>query len=79
MTPEVLALDSLRERFRPFMPEEEERAPGGNGPKNLTGFLRGYIGVLHSGEHIPGGANMSENTGKQFAEGLLKKHQARGS
>ncbi len=41
----------------------------------LADFLRGHIGVLHSGEHVPGGDRMSEDSGKKFAEGLLKQRQ----
>ncbi len=36
-------------------------------------FLEGFIGVLDSSEHVPGGANMSAMTGRDFADGLLKK------
>ncbi len=39
-------------------------------------FLRGYISVLHSSEYIPGGAQMSKDSGKQFVAGLLK-HRGR--
>ena len=41
----------------------------------LEDFLQGHIGVLHSSEHMPGGARMSVDSGKKFAEGLLKKRQ----
>lgn len=45
-------------------------------PKTLAAFLDGYVGVLHSGEKVPGGARLSENTGKKFADGLAKKRAA---
>lgn len=43
----------------------------------LADFLRRHIGVLHSGEHVPGGARMSEDTGRKFTEILIKKHRRR--
>ena len=69
-TPEQLALDSLRERF--VLAADAVRAEGQG---TLAEFLRGHMGVLHSSEHIPGGARMSEQTGKKFATGLLAEHQ----
>ena len=60
-TPEQIALDSLREHFAaaeaPETSEEEE--------ETLADFLQGHIGVLHSSEHVPGGARMSEDSGRQ--------------
>ena len=41
----------------------------------LADFLQGHIGILHSSEYIPGGARMSEDSGKKFAKGLLEQHQ----
>ncbi|OFV90235.1 MAG: hypothetical protein A3J75_01915 [Acidobacteria bacterium RBG_16_68_9] len=72
-TPEVLALDSLRERFSPDADDESSEESKG---KTLADFLEGYVGVLHSAEKVPGGARMSENRGKKFAEGLAKKREA---
>ena len=70
-TPEQLALDSLRERFigreAPPYPARE--------PETLADFLRGHLGVLHSSEHVPGGARMSEASGKKFTAGPLAQHQ----
>lgn len=74
-TPELLAVDSLREKFPPS--DGTEEAPEGRAPQNLADFLRGYVGVLHSSELVPPGGGMSEdNTGKKFAAGLFKKRQA---
>ena len=71
LTPEQLALNSLRERFVPpgagEYPVEEQAT--------LADFLCGHLGVLHSGEHIPGGARMSEESGRKFAAGLLARHR----
>lgn len=69
-TPEQLALDSLRERFvgqEPPSPTKE--------PETLAQFLRGYIGILHSSEHVPGGARMSEASGKKFTAGQVAQRQ----
>lgn len=70
-TPEMLALDALRERFvfsgAPEAPVNEEAT--------LADFLADHIGVIASSEKVPGGARMSEDTGKKFAAGLFKKHQ----
>ena len=42
---------------------------------SLADFLQGHIGILHSSEYILGGARMSEDSSKKFAESLLKQHQ----
>ena len=41
--------------------------------RTLADFLSAHIGVLDSVEYVPGGARMSEASGKKFAEGLLKR------
>lgn len=70
-TPELLALESLREQFV---------APVGSTPPDgeaatLADFLSGHIGVIHSSEQVPGGARMSENSGSKFAAGMVEKRQ----
>ena len=70
-TPEQLALESLRERF---VEPCEEGAPT-SGAETLADYLADHIGVIHSSEHIPGGARMSEDTGKKFAEGMIEKRK----
>lgn len=74
-TPEQLALQSLRERF--VAPRRNKIPEQGEG--TLPDFLAGYIGVLDSGEHVPGGARMSENVAKRFTEILTEKRQRRRS
>lgn len=71
-TPEQLALDSLRERFVGREPPSPAREP-----ETLADFLCGHLGVLHSSEHVPGGARMSEASGKKFTAGLLAQRQQR--
>lgn len=58
-TPEMLALDVFRERF------VSSGAPemGMNEEATLADFLAGHIGVIASSEKVPGGAQMSEDTG----------------
>lgn len=70
-TPEELALDSLRERFVLHVPPAIPTVEQGT----LADFLSGRIGILHSSEHIAGGARMSEDSGKKFAAGLVAKHR----
>jgi hypothetical protein len=70
-TPEQLALDSLRERF---LSPESDRLPAET-QATLADFLRGHLGVLHSSEHVPGGARLSVNSGQKFAAGLAAQHQ----
>ncbi len=71
LTPEQLALESLRERF---LSPESDMSPAGE-EATLADFLRGHLGVLHSSEHVPGGARLSEDTGRKFATGLITQRQ----
>ena len=73
MTPELLALESLRERFAT---EADDTAGVNENRRTLADLLNGYVGVLHSSEQVTGGAAMSEETGKKFTAGLLKKRTA---
>ncbi len=70
-TPAALAIHALQERFVSSSETESIAAEQGS----LFDYLAGYIGVLSSTEHIAGGARMSENCGKKFAKGLIKKRQ----
>ncbi|HSU14811.1 hypothetical protein [Longimicrobium sp.] len=77
-TPDLLAEELLLERLQP-----EPDAPSTNGaadtdsPETLADQLADFIGVLHSSEHVPGGARMSVRTGEQFAAGMLEKQARR--
>lgn len=71
-TPELLAVDSLRERFSPAA-IRSERLSEQQG--TLADFLSDHIGVLHSSEFVVDGARMSEESGKKFAAGMVKKRQ----
>ena len=80
-TPDLLADAFLREAL--FSADhsgdipgvEEEKRPVNTAPRNLAERLRGYVGVLHSSENVPGGAQMSERTGRQFTEILLRRRE----
>ncbi len=71
LTPEQLALESLRARFVP----SEAEVSSAEEQTTLADFLRDHLGVLHSSEHIPGGARMSEESGQKFTAGLLAQHR----
>ena len=68
-TPELLGLDLLRQQLF-----AEPQNGSHESASNLAEFLRPHIGVLSSKSLIPGGAQLSEQCGRKFAEGLLKKH-----
>lgn len=70
-TPEQVALDSLRERFL----SPESTLSSGEQQATLADFLQGHLGVLHSSEHISGGARLSEESGRKFTAALLTQRQ----
>jgi hypothetical protein len=72
-TPELLALKVLEERLL-VSREEMGTSPGLNG-QTLFEFLSGHLGVLSSSENVPGGAQLSENSGKKFAALMKQKRQ----
>jgi hypothetical protein len=74
-TPEQIVLDSLRERF--LCPESPTSPP--EQPATLADFLQGHLGVLHSSEHVPGGARLSEESGQKFAASLAAQHHQKRS
>ena len=65
-TPELLALDGLRQLFAPH-PSADNDAEG-NG--TLSDFLAGYVGTV-----VGAAEPYSENCGRRFAEGLEEKQQ----
>jgi hypothetical protein len=71
ITPEQLALEGLRRQFvHPALNADPPTAPG-----TLADFLGEFIGVLHSGEYVPGGARLSERTGGSFSKALIEKRR----
>jgi hypothetical protein len=69
-TPELLAQEYIRERLLPA-----EEAASGSESGTLADFLDGYIGVFDSSELVPGGAQLSEDTGRQFTDLLLRRRE----
>lgn len=64
----------LEERLSEMFPATPAQAhPNPNGHRSLADAIAPYIGVVHSSEFVPGGARMSENTGEQFAQGMVEK------
>lgn len=69
-TPEELALACLRERFIGEIAETSTE-----GSANPADYLADSIGVLSSSEFVPGGARLSQDTGRKFTDALLKRRQ----
>lgn len=73
-TPELWTLDRLRLALQSdVFPEPVREADTEDG--TMLDFFTGYVGVLNSSEFVPGGAQMSQDTGRKFAEGMVKKRQ----
>lgn len=68
-TPELLVLEAIIKLFAP----SDASTPADNQYHTLADFLAGYVGVVDSGELIPGGARMSEDCGEKFAAGMVEK------
>jgi hypothetical protein len=64
MTPEQLAVETLRATFAPSAGEDE--ATGGT----LFDFLAEYIGAVDGSSE-----NLSENSGRHFSDGLQEKQR----
>ncbi|MCL4708908.1 hypothetical protein KJ068_27415 [bacterium] len=72
-TPELLALKVLEEQLL-ASPDALKVSPGDKG-RTLFDFLGGHLGALSSSEFIPGGAQMSKNSGKKFSTLMEEKRQ----
>jgi hypothetical protein len=64
-------VEQSRERDDPAAEHPAAKYP----PGSLAEALADFIGVLDSGEYVPGGAQMSERTGEKFAEGLVEQRK----
>ena len=67
---ESVILKTLRECF--FRTQKNRTAEQS---ESLADQLTGYIGAIDSGEFVDGGLQLSEKSGKKFAELLLRKEQ----
>lgn len=72
-TPELLALQVLQERLSE--PEVDTTASAPENAGTLYDFLGRHIGILSSHEAVPGGAQLSVNSGKKFSALLERKRQ----
>ena len=72
--PELLALDILREHFVMSTADETQVQE----PESLADFLSGHVGVLHSSEHVVGGARMSDDSATKFTALLIQRRQGQG-
>ncbi len=69
-SPEALAIETLRQRFASPKVVEQSVIQG-----SLVDFLGDFIGCISSDEHVPGGAQPSQEAGRQFAEGMIEKRK----
>jgi hypothetical protein len=68
-TSELLIVEKLREQFL-MLPEAGAETTG----QSMADFFAGYVGGLHSSEFVPGGAQLSQDSGRKFTDLLLLKH-----
>ena len=77
-TPELFLLDDLWKRYAPSpLPEPDTETKPVEG-ETMADFFEGYIGVLSSSEFVPGGAQMSKDTGRKFKELLTELAEEEG-
>lgn len=69
-TTELVILDTLRRMFTPVEEPTPQKQMG-----SLYDLLEKHIGVIASGEHTLGGAQMATDSGKKFAEGMARKRR----
>ncbi len=76
ITAERLAIKTLRECFLPKKRDTRAKpTEHSHEAVTLADRLADYIGSIDSGDIVEGGAQMSENTGKQFEKILSEKRQ----
>lgn len=68
-TPELLAIAALQAHFL------KGNGAASVGDASLADFLGEAIGSLDSGQVVSGGAALSEDSGRQFAAGMVKKRR----
>jgi len=73
-TPELWTLDRLHQSLQAETSLDLAPEPTSE-DESMLDFFAGYVGVLNSSEFVPGGAQMSQDTGRKFAEGMLKKRE----
>ncbi|MBV9108782.1 MAG: hypothetical protein JO306_05215 [Gemmatimonadetes bacterium] len=74
--PESLRLsEDTGEKFTALLVQDQRRIERERMETTMAQFLEGYIGVFDSRDDQPGGARMSDDTGRKFAEGMMRKRQ----
>ncbi len=71
-TPELWTLDQLNQLLEIATIVETTSESSLEG-QTMADFFKGYVGVISSSEFVPGGAQMSQDTGRKFTEGMIKK------
>jgi len=70
-TPEVLAVDYIRQHLpSPVGSHQEKKGTAAD-------YLAEFIGIFDSSELVPGGARLSEKSGRDFAE-MMRQKRAHG-
>lgn len=69
-TPEVYVLASLQGLYLPESPVGPVAEQEG---ETMADFFEGYSGTIDSREVIPGGAHLSKDTGRKFAQLMVEK------
>ncbi len=67
---EALAIETLRREFA--APNVVENLAT---EENLVDFLGDFVGGISSDEYLPGGAQISHDAGKKFAEAMSEKRR----
>jgi hypothetical protein len=76
-TPEQLAQEILAESLREMaasdyeQPEREAKVKA----RSLADLFAGRTGVIRSSESVPGGAHLSQDSGRKFAAGMVEKRR----
>lgn len=73
-TPELWTLDALSQSLMSEL-SVPHAAESTHEDGTMLDFFEGYAGMIDSSEFVPGGAQMSQDIGRKFAEGMLKKRQ----
>jgi hypothetical protein len=67
-SPEALAIETLRRQFASPVAAETSATQ-----VSLVEFLGDFVGCISSDEYLVGGAQMSQDAGNQFAQGMVEK------
>ena len=71
ITPEQLAIDSLRERFTPPVAQVQQPKP----EETLADFLSDHIGILHGNDIDPASVGLSDRSSDKYAALLVEEYR----